>query len=140
MGYTTYPDTNPTTLWVVEVEEFCASFLVMQSSPAASAPSVMELFTIQDGRVPVHAASIKHHYEWDATVAAADVARDLFIDSDGDGIPELEEPDVWKWGGTVTFHEFDGTEFHPLWIETYDRSDAPDYCMKLVARKRAPRD
>lgn len=126
VGATVYPNRTPTTLWRVDVPRLGREFLVVFAAPMASGAMTMTLFTIrQDGETIVRAADILHHYEWKAEYTTADNVREaLFVDSDGDGIPELVDDDVWKWGGALTYYVLVGDRFQPRWRETYELDEA----------------
>ena len=104
VGKTQYPDWPPATLWRVHVPTLHRSFLLLHVSPMASGAVPMTLFAIKgDDESIVRAADIRHHYEWRADITTTNQILDaLFVDSDSDGIPELIDDDVWKWGGTRT--------------------------------------
>lgn len=133
MGKTQYPDTIPTHLLKVRVDELKAQFLILHVGPAASAASILTVFTIMPNNVPLRAADIRHHWEW-CMVGENDWKETLFVDSDGDGVPELHDHDIWKEGGTITYYSFDGKSFHPLWVEEYKADD--DAKINLVSRRR----
>jgi len=133
IGETQYPDILPATLWIVEVKELKARFLVIRVPPTASAAVKMPILYINDDNTPSLAGSIGQRFEfkansddmpgfdptiqWDGNHHLRDM---LFKDSDGDGIPELMEDDVWKQGGTITYYRFtEQKSFVPLWKETW---------------------
>ena len=153
IGTTQYPDWVPATLWIVEVEELEARFLLIQVSPVASAAVGMWVLYLDNNDDPSVAGVIVQSFEW------ADCAREhrgreariqtegkfhrlrdvLFEDSDGDGVLELVEDDTWKEGGTVTFHRFtDKKTFEPLWRERWERRE--DESWERVSRTRVVSD
>ena len=135
VGSTRYPDRQPTTLWLVGVPALKREFLVLFTPPTASGAVPMTLFTIkQDGEAIVRAADILHHYEWDSEYTTVDEVREtLFVDSDGDGTPELVDDDVWKWGGTLTYSVLLEDRFQPRWRETFALDESSG---KVVLTKR----
>lgn len=148
VGRTQFPDRVGSTLWRVRVRQLNADFLVLYTPPIASGGSVMTLFYLRGQDEPVRAADITHHYELtperNSPVARLSDGRlltdVLFADSDHDGIPELVEPDAYRWCGTITYHQFDGERFIPLWIEEYEAAEDAAYDLKLVARRRVDPD
>ena len=120
IGKTQYPDWLPATLWRVRVPALRRDFLVLHVSPMASGAVPMTLLTIKgDDESVVRAADIRHHYEWRSDITTTNQVIDaLFVDSDSDGIPELVDDDVWKWGGKRTFYVLAGDRFVPRWEES----------------------
>jgi hypothetical protein len=133
IGETQYPDFLPATLWIVEVKELKARFLIIRVPPAASAAVNMPILYIGQDDKPSLAGSIRQRFEfkansddnpgfdptirWDGEHHLRDL---LFEDSDGDGIPELVESDFWQQTGTVTYFRFTNQKtFVPLWKETW---------------------
>ena len=151
IGQTQYPDVTMATLFCVDVRELNARFLVLYMPPVASGGSEMAVIHIDEDDNPAVSALIGHHYEWrqaarsrTARVFFADcpphgaLVRDiLFVDSDDNGVPELMEDFVGRFGGTITYHRFDGRTFKPLWVEEYEPTRRGGHQMKLVSRKRA---
>lgn len=135
VGETAYPDITPTHLIKVRVEELKADFLILHVAPAASGSVTLTVFTILSGQVPVRAADIQHHWEWSD---AENWRQTLFVDSDGDDVPELRNCGAYRYRGTNTYYSFDGTRFHPLWIEDYQAPEGDDYHLKLLSRRKAP--
>jgi nitrogen fixation protein len=144
IGETAYPDIHETNIWIVEVKELNAKFLLIHVPPACSASVPMPVLYIDNDNCVTLAATIQQRFEFkpqpddepgfnprinfDGTTFLRDM---LFKDSDGDGIRELVENDCWKDGGTMTYFKFtEQKKFVPLWKETYDRDD------KLVSRER----
>ena len=135
VGETMYPCITSTHLLKIHVEELKADFLILHVNPIASGSVTLTVFTILPGQIPVRAADIDHHWAWND---AENWRETLFVDSDGDGVPELRDGGVYRWRGTNTYYSFDGTRFHPLWIEDYQAPEGDDYNLKLISRRRAP--
>ncbi|MCY2930129.1 MAG: hypothetical protein NTV86_11675 [Planctomycetota bacterium] len=135
VGETMYPDITSTHLLMLHVEELKADFLVLHVDPLASGGSTLTVFTILPGQVPVRAADIDHHWEWND---AENWRETLFVDSDGDGVPELRDGGAYRYRGTNTYYSFDGTRFGPLWIDDYQAPEGDDYHLKLLSRRKAP--
>ena len=130
VGETMYPDITHAVLWKISVPELRATFLILYAPPACSGASVMSVFHLLPGNVPVLVAEIRHHFEFgivpndpSARVVGGPggtLLRDvLFVDSDGDGIPELRDDDAYRWEGSITYFRWDGQTFRPLWVEHY---------------------
>ena len=147
IGYTQYPDFPRATLWIVEVKELHARFLVIRVPPVASAAVAMPVLYLDENEKPTLAGAVVQRFEFtvhpdDAPGANPRVICDgehllrdmLFEDSDGDGIPELKEDAIWKDGGTVTYYRFTKAKrFVPLWREKWRRGDNG---FELVSRKK----
>ena len=133
IGVTPYPDIHPATLWIVEVKEFDARFLLIRVPPSASGAVTMPILYLDNNDIPTLACSIQQRFEFqmhphdqpgydpkiegDGECRLRDI---LFEDSDGDGVPELVERDVWKESGTVTYYRLtDQKTFLPLWREEW---------------------
>jgi hypothetical protein len=133
IGTTAYPDFLAATLWIVEVKELKARFLIIRVPPAASAPVGMPLLYLSQDDKPLLAGLIRQRFEfhanaadkpgsdprirWDGEHRLRDV---LFEDSDGDGVPELVEKDFSQAAGTVTYFRFtEEKTFVPLCKETW---------------------
>jgi len=114
-GKTGIPDYHQPIVWLLKVQQLDAQFLLIYLCPTASGSTSISLLLIRGDRVISKAAQIAHHFEWDKSTSVDQVTAALFEDADGDGVLELVEPDVGKFGGTITYHEFDGTRFRPLW-------------------------
>ncbi len=133
VGPTQYPDINRTRLIKIAVQELRAEFLILYVPPVASGGSTLTVFTIASNDTPVRAADLRHHWE---PQMVTDWRETLFVDSDGDGIPELRDWGAFRWEGANTFYSFDGVRFHPLWVEQFKASEDNSYDMKLVSRRR----
>src|SRR5262245_14999648 len=136
IGKTQYPDSPPATLWRVRVPALRGDFLIVHVSPMASGAVPMTVLSIKAGGDSiVRAADILHHYEWRADITTTNQILDaLFVDSDSDGLPELVDDDVWKWGGTRTYSVWAGDRFTPKWRETF-RLDEPTGRIIRVSRE-----
>ena len=134
VGKTQYPDIAPTYLLKLSIPELKASFLVLHIDPVASGGSELTVFTLLPNDVPIRAADLHHHWEWEVIT---DWKQTLFADSDGDGVLELRDWGAYRWFGTDTYYSFDGKRFHPLWVEEYQAPDDDDYNLKLVSRRKA---
>jgi hypothetical protein len=133
IGVTQYPDFLPATLWIVEVKQLDARFLLIRVPPAASAAVDMPILYLDRNDKPSLAGRIGQRFEFQAnphdrpgfdTIIERDGRhrlRDiLFEDSDGDGVPELVESDFWQADGTVTYYRFtDRKTFTPVWEEKW---------------------
>lgn len=121
IGKTQYPDWVSATLWRVPVPSLHRDFLIVYVPPMASGSVAMTLCVLKHGGTSItRAADISHHYEWTADLQSPEAIRDaLFVDSDSDGILELAENDVSKWGGTRTYQILVGDRFVPKWKETF---------------------
>ncbi|MEX0703666.1 MAG: hypothetical protein WD069_16335 [Planctomycetales bacterium] len=108
---------------VLDVPSLKAEFLLIYTCPAASAPTGLSLFLLRDGEIAGKAAvNVLHHFEWIPIPSSAGIVPELFVDLDGDGRPELKENDVGKFGGRITYHQFDGTTFRPRWCDHYEQA------------------
>ena len=164
IGTTQYPDVLPATLWIVEVKELNARFLLIHVPPVASASVEMPILYLDREDRPTWAGSIRQRWEfkihrqdnpgYNPKAAICDGERYLrdilFTDINGDGTPELEEEDIWRGSGSVTYFRFtedkkfvpvrivkyicgEDTE-EPLWIETW--ACGTDRKMTLISRKK----
>jgi len=122
IGATQYPDWPPTKLWIVEVKELGARFLLIQVPPMASGTVVMPVVYVDENDKPTVAGEINQRWEFGPEPADMDnpgynpkvmmdggeqLLRDvLFEDIDHDGKPELVEDDVWKDGGYIRYYKF----------------------------------
>lgn len=134
VGTTQFPDINTTFLWRVTVKEFHSDFLVLYTNPVASGGSTITLFRIVNSDTPIRVADIVTHDEMhpmpgslakDPLVAIVDYPQGrslreiLFTDFDRDGVPELEENDVGKYGGFVRYYRWNGDAFRLARAEKY---------------------
>ena len=118
-GHTGVPDYHRPILWVLEPPGIKRKLLLIYLSPVASGPSTLSVYLIQDDHIVCKAAQIAHHFEWTKDTKLSRIIHQLFHDQDADGTPELIADEVGKFGGTVTFLEFNGKTFSPRWRETY---------------------
>jgi len=118
-GYTGVPDYHRPILWILGVSILKRKFLVIYLYPVASESSTLSLYVIRDNHVICKAAQIAHHFEWTNRTKSAQIIYELFSDHNNDGKPELVEDEVGKFGGIVTYYEFNGETFSPRWRETY---------------------
>jgi hypothetical protein len=138
IGTTQYPDIFPPVLWIVEVKELETRFLLIKIGPAASASVPMPILYLDETDRPTLSATIQQRWEfdaypddspgydpkiqWDGEHRLRDI---LFKDIDSDGVPELEEKDIWTSGGTITYFRFDKQtkSFIPARVETHTLGD-----------------
>ncbi len=150
IGETQYPDFIPATLWIVEVKELQARFLIIRIPPALSAAVEMPILYISEDDKPSLAGKISQRFEfktspdeepgfdpkvrWDGEHRLRDL---LFEDSDGDGIPELVEKDFYHTSGEVTYFRFSEQQtFVPLWKETWKLNTAGNGSWERVSRTK----
>jgi hypothetical protein len=134
------PDFHRPVLWVIDVAPLKAKFLVIYLYPCASGPSVLSLYLLKNNRVVCKSARILHHFEWDRETVPTRLVESLFKDVNADGRPELVENDVGKFGGTITYREFDGKRFHPRWKDDYklDENDKLRRVKRTVIGAKLP--
>jgi hypothetical protein len=146
IGKTLFLRCPKTILWGIRESKLNEKFLMIYFHPSASGAVPAYLFHLNQNNIPTLSAKIFHHYELDvrdrngiARCGIADggkygkeVVKVFFTDSDNDGIPELKENDVWKWGGKITYYKWVKNEsiFKPLWIEIY-----ADY-QRIISREK----
>jgi hypothetical protein len=137
IGKTDFSDViSKVTLWVINVKELNAKFLVIYFSPIASGAVPMTLCHIDKNNDVSVSAVINHHWELRADLDNADDLKDmLFTDSDRDNILELQDDDVGKYGGKFTFYSWLSKEkkFIPLWVETLELEEG-DSRPRLISR------
>ncbi|MEX0717891.1 MAG: hypothetical protein WD066_14955 [Planctomycetaceae bacterium] len=105
---------------VIDVPALQAQFLLIYRCPEASAPAALSSLLLKDGEIAGKAAiGVLHRFEWIPIPSGEFIVAQLFEDVDGDGRPELIENDVGKFGGTMTYHQFDGSRFRPRWRDEY---------------------
>jgi hypothetical protein len=117
--YTGMPDYHRPILWILDVPSLKQKFLVLYLYPVASGSSTLSIYLIRDNHIVCKASQIAHHFEWTKETRPSQIIDELFTDQNNDNRPELVECDVGKFGGIVTYHEFNGNTFSPRWRETY---------------------
>lgn len=136
MGQTFYPDTIiRSTLCLVTNTTLRAQFLVLHTGPACSAAVPTSVFYLRgDGR-PLWAATVLSHLE--SLYLDAHTPNDWwFEDVDGDGVEELVDEDVGKWGGRIIYHRFGGERFSPYWIEIWQEDHERECGVSIKSTRR----
>ncbi len=127
-----------TILWIVNVPKLNERFLVIYFHPVASGAMPMYLFSLNKNNIPTLSAKIYQHYELDADDMNNDFMKKLFVDCNDDGIPELKDDNVDRWGGNITFYKWVKKEkiFKPTLVESYTQDTTGNSPYKFVSREK----